>query len=339
MTRRRAASAAAYVASVAVAALVGTALVGVVSVTVYSPRALVDSYLASLARGDVSAVLALPGVDPGEPGTTASATVRRASRDLLRDGAVTLARGGTIGSIRGTGDRRTVTLTSAAGTIGSLVLERARSGPGPLDPWRFAVSPLAAVDLTVENATAFRVEGPDPLDVDPRAARTAQQDGFSSGAVYALPAASRLTVSQSDRYTRASTVEDQVPAPPSRARLRLVAEPTPALESAARRAVVRDLDACARQAVLQPTGCPFGTEIDDRVLGAPSWTVTRTPDLDVVPGAYGWRAVGGSGRARLEVRVQSLFDGSIDVEHRDVPFLVDAPLALGPDGTVSVADR
>ena len=86
---------------------------------------------------------------------------------------------------------------------------------------------------------------------------------------------------------------------------------------------------------LRLPSCPAPSEAP--VWQSPSQLSPR-PNLDVVPGAYGWRAVGGSGRARLEVRVQSLFDGSIDVQRRDVPFLVDDPLVLGPDGAVSVAD-
>ena len=74
-----------------------------------------------------------------------------------------------------------------------------------------------------------------------------------------------------------------------------------------------ELDRCATQDVLFPTGCPFGQSVENRVVSTPKWSIVEYPTVQVEPGDDfdSWVVPSASGTAHLVVDVQSLFDGSI----------------------------
>jgi hypothetical protein len=88
--------------------------------------------------------------------------------------------------------------------------------------------------------------------------------------------------------------------------------------------------------VLQPTGCPFGIVVDDRISGDPQWSFDDYPEITVEPGAESWVIPAVQGDAHLEVDVQSLFDGSITPYDADVPFSMVGNVFVSSDGTVQV---
>jgi hypothetical protein len=111
----------------------------------------------------------------------------------------------------------------------------------------------------------------------------------------------------------------------------LEAEPTARLHRAVLQEVEEFLASCVEQEVLQPAGCPFGREIDDRVLDRPQWALTTAPALTLTasstPGVWDVRALAGVG---LRVTVQRLFDGRISE--------VDTTLTATVTGQVVVRD-
>jgi hypothetical protein len=113
------------------------------------------------------------------------------------------------------------------------------------------------------------------------------------------------------------------------------AAPTEAFVAAAQQAVNAQLDACTEQKVLQPTGCPFGIVVDDRISGDPHWSFAEYPQITVAAGAESWVIPATRGDAHLEVDVQSLYDGSITRYDADVPFTMTGNLYLMSDGTVA----
>ena len=71
------------------------------------------------------------------------------------------------------------------------------------------------------------------------------------------------------------------------------------------------LDTCVTQVVLQPTGCPFGYQTGNRLVGEPAWSVLDYPVVSVVAGETGWVVRNAVAKVELTGQLQSLFDGSI----------------------------
>ena len=100
--------------------------------------------------------------------------------------------------------------------------------------------------------------------------------------------------------------------------------PTASLRDEVAHALEEYLQQCARQEVLQPASCPFGTEVTDRLVGLPTWTITVLPSLDFAlspdGSTFAVEAVGGV--ATVTGTLQALFDGSLRPLSRDVPFTI-----------------
>src|SRR5690606_9759741 len=96
------------------------------------------------------------------------------------------------------------------------------------------------------------------------------------------------------------------------------------------------LAGCAAQQVLQPTGCPFGVQVHNRLSTLPTWSITSMPAVTVAPDGPHWRIPAAEGIAHLEVDVQSLFDGSKRSVSEDVPFELTGTIDILPDGSASI---
>ena len=96
------------------------------------------------------------------------------------------------------------------------------------------------------------------------------------------------------------------------------------------------LTQCATQEVLQPTGCPFGYTVQDRIDSLPKWSIAKQPVVTVTPEGAGWRIAPSEAVAHIEVDIQSLFDGSIAHVSEDVPFIVEGEITVQPDGRASI---
>ncbi len=103
----------------------------------------------------------------------------------------------------------------------------------------------------------------------------------------------------------------------------------------------RQLDACAKQTVLFPTGCAFGQSIQNRVTGVPAWSIVSYPVIRITPGSeFGaWAIPSTPGTAHLTVAVTSLLDGSVTAFDQDVPFRLRATISLGADDAVTVVQQ
>ena len=88
--------------------------------------------------------------------------------------------------------------------------------------------------------------------------------------------------------------------------------------------------------MLQPTACPFGFVVQDRIVSPPTWSIAAQPTVSVVPDGAGWRIPPAEAVAHIEVDIRSLFDGSVSEVTEDVPFTVTGSIAVLPDGTASI---
>lgn len=64
--------------------------------------------------------------------------------------------------------------------------------------------------------------------------------------------------------------------------VRVDAEPTDALRREAASQLRSQLESCAKQKVLMPTGCAFGYETNNEILGDVTWKLDSAPDVAIV---------------------------------------------------------
>ncbi|HEU0257721.1 MAG TPA: hypothetical protein VFQ96_07770, partial [Microbacteriaceae bacterium] len=217
----------------------------------------------------------------------------------------------------------------------TFALESAGAIAGVLPRWRFAVSPIAVARVAVRGSTMFTLAG---HTLDARAAAGESRPAFSAAGDYLLLTPASVSLRHSNRLTTASPVRLDALTPGALVTATVTARPTPEFTARVRDQLKGYLDSCAEQTVLQPAGCPMGKPIDNRVVGSPTWHITAYPKVSLVAGPSGWIMPPTPGRAEIDVRVQSLFDGSVRDERDTVVFQVSVPkIVIQPDGSLAIS--
>ncbi|GAA1996876.1 hypothetical protein HLA99_13995 [Microbacterium ulmi] len=303
----------------------------------YSPRAFVLRYLDLLSERHAADALGVAGVTvdsaeleaAGLPGTSSAALLRRDALAPLTDVEVV--------SEEPLGDTTRITVSYRAGSVpGTTTFSVERAGTiGVAPTWRFATSPLAVIDLTVRGSMSFDVNG---FTVDKR---QVSPDGADADPLASVP----LLVFSPGIYS--VSVDTQIAATPGVAVLSdspltqtpviVQATATDEFVSLVQNSVDEFLTSCATQDVLQPTGCPFGYLVQDRIVSPPTWSIVQQPAVRLEPDGAGWSMPPTDATAHIEVDIRSLFDGSVRHVREDVPFIVTAQISVLPDGKVNIA--
>jgi len=306
--------------------------------TYYSASGFVTGYVQTLAAHDVASALAMPGAAPTATALTKAGLPTDASHELLRadllprisDIAVVSDRSLPSGehsvTVRAKSDGHAVTATFSVEQSGSVL--------GILPLWRFATTPLSVAHVTVAHAQDFTIAS---HTVSPRASAPDQPaTAFSVAADYLLFAPGRYELGHTSKYLDAAPAV--VLAKPARTVETTVdAQPTAAFTAAVQKQLNAFLDQCATQQVLQPAGCPFGVEIDDRVQGLPAWTMVTYPAVHLTAGQTAWTMDQAVGVAHLSVTVQSLFDGTVSQRESDERFAVSlTSVVIRSDGSLDI---
>ncbi len=302
----------------------------------YSPSAFVERYLGLLGDGRAADALTLPGVAVDSTELATAGLPRGASQALLRRAALAPLTDVRATSESTAGGVTTVTVHYlAGGHPGQSSFEVERAGQLGLAPtWRFARSPLAMLQVSVRGSWRFTVNG---FALDKR---QVSPDAAGADARTPVPllvfAPGRYDVAVDTRVATARPVGVLVERPLAEVTARLQASPTTEFTTTVEQHVRDFLDECAHQRVLQPTGCPFGFAVSDRVQGLPVWTITQPPKFALEPSGTDWRIVPAEAAAHIEVDIRSLYDGSVRHVSRDVPFEVTGQIAERPDGSVTI---
>lgn len=329
-------------------ALVVIALIGVLLVAAigagaaslyrefYSPRAFVLHYLELLQDRRSAEALAVPGVAVDSTELETAGLPATASEALLRPESLMTLTDATVTDERADGDRTRVTVSyTAGGYAGTTTFEVQPDTTGGLLPrWRFARSPLAVMKLSVEGSMRFAVNG---FEVDKRQVSI---DGADADPTAALP----LLVFSPGLYSVAvDTAISSTPgvavladAPLAGIPVDVQAQPTTEFIGVVQQRVEEFLSACAQQKVLQPTGCPFGFTVRNRIDDEPTWSISEQPEVTVVPDGAGWRIPDAKAVAHIDVDIRSIFDGSVRTVEEDVAFTVDGQISVLPDGSASI---
>ena len=325
-------------------AIVGVLLVGAVWAAVatisrefYSPTAFVERYVGMLADGRAAEALAVPGVAVDSAALEAAGLPATASQALLRrDALATLSDVEVISEVT-EGETTHVEVEYRAGDFtGRTTFDVERDGSVGLAPtWRFATSPLAVMDLVVDGSMTFDVNGftvdkrqvsPDGVDADPLAPVSLLM--FSPG-IYSVGVDTPIAATPGVAVLSDSPFAE-IP-------VEVHAQPTAEFVAVVQKRVEDFLSECATQKVLQPTACPFGFRVEDRLASTPDWSIVQQPTVAVEPDGADWGIPAAEAVARIEVDIRSLFDGTVRHVSEDVPFLITGEITVLPDGKVSIA--
>jgi hypothetical protein len=302
----------------------------------YSPSAFVERYVGLLADGRAAEALAIPGVAVNSAELEAAGLPATASDALLRSAAMSSLDDVRVTSEQVDGDVTHVTVAyTARGYDGTTTFDVERDGSIGLAPtWRFAKSPLAVMDLGVSGSMSFDVNGfridkrqvsPDGADADPLApvALLVFSPGLYSVSVDTAISETPGVAVLSDSPFRSIPVKVQ-------------AQPTDEFVSVVQQKVEEFLTQCATQQVLQPTACPFGYFVQDRIDDLPTWSIVTQPKVSVQPDGAGWAITPAEAVAHIDVDIRSIFDGRVRPLSEDVPFIVRGTITVQPDGSASI---
>jgi hypothetical protein len=308
-----------WVAASIVLLVAGVGSVAVIVAVGFGPTSVVTAYLDALARRDATSALALPGVDAGT-----------GSRALLASGALPGISGVRIvDDVEHDGGRHRITAAwTSGGEPGQTTFEVERVGTrfGVFPVWGFAQSPIARLALDVRGSLA--------VTAGTQSVRT-PGTGAHDYAVL-VPGAYRFTEDTALRTADPTTVTLDTVGQRVAGTVQVVASAE--LVEAVGSQVRALLQQCATQTVLYPAGCPFGQEIDDRVVSTPAWSIRAEPVVRLAPSADGtsWTIPAVPGTAHLTVQVQSLYDGTTSTFDKDVPFTIRATVRVSADGAISI---
>lgn len=323
-----------------IAALLVAAIVSAWSAVardVYSAGSFARGYLEALEDDDAAAALALPGV--------ALSSTELAEAGLPADSSDALLRSEALGTIE---DVRLVSDVRAADGVHEVTFSYRLAGQphrtafsivggertfGLFPSWRFATSPLSVVRLTVAHTTGFRANG---FELDTRRVTEVTDEAFTATIPLLTFTPGSVDFDVDTTYLAAPVDTATTTEVASVVEADVTASATPDFVAEVQTQIDGYLDNCATQQVLQPTGCPFGMVIRDRVDDLPVWSIAGYPVVTVQPGDTGWQMPPTAGAAHLVVDVKSLFDGTVSTLDEDVPFILSAFVTIRDDGSLYI---
>ena len=302
----------------------------------YGPSAFVSRYLDLLSSGRAADALRVPGVAVDRETLDEADIDVAASEAMLRHDALAPLTDVKVESEKPADGRTAVTVSyKASGHAGTTTFLIEQDGWAGVTPnWRFTNSPLAVVDLTVRGADRFAVNG---FEVDRRQVSAA---GATAAPLDPMPllvfTPGLYSVTVDTPIAESSGTGVLADTPLAVTPLDVQTTPTDEFVEVVQKRVEEFLTQCTTQEVLQPTACPFGLQVVNRITSPPKWSIAKQPKVTVAPDGGYWQIPAADAVAHVEVEIQSLFDGSIEPVAEDVPFQVNGTITILPDGSASI---
>ncbi len=320
-----------YIALASAGLVIVALLVGIaINQAYFSASGFVQQYLSALARHDAASALSMPGVgDRIAQGTDTT---------LLRGSALGEISDITIKKVVGNDQKTTVTASyKLAGkqAQGQFVLTRKGNTFGVFESWAFASPPLATSKVTVWHDAAFNVGNSGVIDL--RSTPSGKEATIWGGTgTFVLFAPGNYVFHRVDKYLTAEDVTENISTPGETLEVEVDVQATPAFNKAVQKNVNKYLDECVKQKVLQPTGCPFGYETGNRIVGEPSWSIESYPTINITPGEDSWVSKDVVALLRITGEVQSLYDGTVSELNETVEGKFSVRIHFRADGSIGL---
>jgi hypothetical protein len=300
----------------------------------YSPSAFVQHYLSLLSAGHAADALHVAGVSIDRTELQAAGLPKGASEALLRRAALAQLTDIRIEAEHTVDGVTSVTAAyNAGGYPGTTTFAVEPAGTiGFVPTWRFARTPLAVLDLTVHGSMSFEVNG---FRIDKRQVGGAEVEPAAAVPLLVFsPGLYSVRVDTSISYSPGVAVLSD--APLKDVPVEVQTQPTSRFLQVVQDRVDDFLAQCATQQVLQPTGCPFGYVVQNRIDGLPQWSMRSTPKITLAPDGEEWAIPPAQGLAHIVVDIRSIYDGSVQHVEEDVPFTIVGTIDISPSGTASI---
>lgn len=283
--------------------------IGSLNREVFGAKAFVASYLHSLERHDAASALAMPGVVPA-----AAAIPEDASLALLRSSAL-----GNISDIEilddaaqpdGTAIVTATYVVNGQPAQGMFRVTHVDNSFLVFENWAFVTPPLGTLTVTVMHDTVFDVGTSGLIDLRTTHPKT-ETAVFGDSGTFLTFAPGAYTFGHTSSLMTAKKVTATIAGPRAAAEVIIDVQANAKFTNDVQSEVNDFLDTCVTQVVLQPTGCPFGYQTGNRLVGEPAWSVLEYPVVSVVAGETGWVVRNAVAKVELTGELQSLYDGSV----------------------------
>lgn len=314
------------------------AALGGLNATIYGASSFVERYLEAIADDDIAAAASTPGVALDQAELEAFGLPADISTAMLRSGVVAAGPEDVriVSDVANADGSHSVTASYRLDTEiaeSTFLVRPINPLYGVLHRWQFADSPIAVIDVTAAHNPLFTVGD---LTLDTRANKTGDElAAFNQMAPYLAIAPAAYVFEYDSTLLEAADVSvvagaaDQVP-------VTVDAQPTAAFVERVQLKVDEYLAGCTEQPVLQPAGCPFGIEVDDRVTSEPQWTIVSTPQVTLTASETSFDMPPTEGVAHISVEAQDLFDGHFYTIEQDRPFTLALAATINPDGSIAI---
>ncbi|MEO6530740.1 MAG: hypothetical protein ABI563_05110 [Specibacter sp.] len=295
----------------AVAASIVT--ISIVNSREFGPEKTVANYLDALKAGDGAKALGL--LQAKVPSADAAALDGEAlekSQDALKNVSIGEA-------VTSSDNQKIVTVNYTMGNAPFRTDFTLTQGPKHwlfFDSWTMLPGTLPTINASVVNANQASING----------AAANMPDGKNSFAVF-YPGSYELEY-RSELFAAAPVTRQVIgPGQPIPA-VGLSTGPTSDLLAQVDGTIRKYLDACAKQAVLMPTGCPLNAATNNRVVSAVKWSILEYPAITISPYGGQWIMAPLSVKAQVEYTEQDLFSGLVAPVKSADDFAFNAKLSI-----------
>ncbi|MDJ0311935.1 hypothetical protein [Arthrobacter sp. H35-D1] len=290
--------------------------IAIVNTTSFGPERTVATYMAALKDGNGAKAMGLlnakvPGANAAALDGESLAQSQKALKNLSIADAVAVPDG-----------KESVDVSYTVGETAfssQFILEKGPKHWIFFDSWEMVPTTLPVIDVSVVNANQASING----------ANANMPAGKNSFAVF-YPGNYEFEY-RSDLFAAppvSRTVEGPGQSAPAVA---LATGPTSDLLSQVDGTIRKYLDACAKQAVLLPTGCPMSAETGNRVLSPVAWSIAEYPAITISPYGGTWIMAPLTVKAQVSYKEQDLFTGLVSEFKKANTFDFSAKLSV--DGT------
>lgn len=260
------------------------ATVPLLNLTVYTPARAAEAYIGAIEDG--SAERAFSYLSSPAPSSTLalSSQVLSSAPDLPRDAnAQTLSADGDRAKVR-----LSYILSSQKRTV-ELNMVKLPASAGLFDRWAIEQKEWPTLSLKVSGSSTATVNG----------------FGVAAGEVPVLFPASYL-VGFDATYLKSKSERAEVTGPGESPTVSLSPRPTAKLEETVKDQVTEHLRGCVKSKTLMPSGCVFGYDTDNEIIGDVKWSLVSEPQISLTSSGNDLELTPATVKVRVEGRYRDI---------------------------------